>query len=296
MELRQLRYFLALAQHLHFARAAESLHITQPSLSQQIRALEEELGVTLFERSRRHVALTADGEALLPYARQLVALADDAQAEFAERGGLRRGRVRLGTTPTLGGHLLPGVINDFFAAYPGLELIITEDGSDRLARGLQEGRLDLALLVDDPSIHGHVFEALLKERIVAALPPGHRFCGRREVALAELQSEGFIICREGYHLRSLTFAACAAAGFTPRVAVSGTDVDTALRFVQSGLGVALVPQIAVHRFGGVAAVPLSDPPLERTIGLAYNPGRYLSRAAAALREFLRVALRPEAGH
>ena len=294
MELRQLRYFLALAQHLHFARAAESLHITQPSLSQQIRALEEELGVTLFERSRRHVALTADGEALVPYARQLVALADDALAEFAERGGLRRGRIRLGTTPTLGGHLLPGVINDFFAAYPGLELIITEDGSDRLARGLQEGRLDLALLVEDPALNGQVFEPLLKERIVVALPPGHRLAGREEVALQELRSEGFILCREGYHLRSLTLSACQAAGFTPRIAVSGTDVDTALRFVQSGLGVALVPQIAVQRASGVATAALTDPPLARTIGLAYNPGRYLSRAAAALREFLRSALRYEA--
>lgn len=295
MELRQLRYFLALAHHLHFARAAESLHISQPSLSQQIRALEEELGVTLFERSRRHVALTADGEALLPYARQLVALADDALAEFAERGGLRRGRVRLGTTPTLGGHLLPGLINDFFAAYPGLELIITEDGSDRLARGLQEGRLDLALLVEDPSINGQVFEALLKERIVVALPPGHRLCGRESISLKELRKEGFIICREGYHLRSLTLSACTQAGFAPRIAVSGTDVDTALRFVQSGLGVALVPEIAVRHFGGVETVALSDPPLERTIGLAYNPGRYLSRAAAALREFLRAKLRRENG-
>lgn len=295
MELRQLRYFLALAHHLHFARAAESLHITQPSLSQQIRALEEELGVTLFERSRRHVALTADGEALLPYARQLVALADDALAEFAERGGLRRGRIRLGTTPTLGGHLLPGVINDFFEAYPGLELLITEDGSDRLARGLQEGRLDLALLVEDPSLNGHVFEPLLNERIVVALPPDHPLAGQAAVCLEDLRDEGFIVCREGYHLRSLTLTACQTAGFAPRIAVSGTDVDTALRFVQSGLGVALVPEIAVRHFGGVETVALSDPPLERTIGLAYNPGRYLSRAAAALREFLRAKLRHENG-
>ncbi|MFS8571592.1 MAG: LysR family transcriptional regulator, partial [Clostridia bacterium] len=121
MELRQLRYFLAVAERLHFARAAESLHISQPTLSQQIRALEEELGVQLFQRNKRHVALTADGEALLAYARQLVALADDVREEFAERSGLRRGRVRLGATPTLGSHLLPRVIGGFFKMYPGLE-------------------------------------------------------------------------------------------------------------------------------------------------------------------------------
>ncbi len=174
IELRQLRYFLAVAETLHFARAAEKLHIAQPSLSQQIRALEEELGVQLFERSRRHVALTTDGEALLPYARRLVALADDAHEEFAERSGLRRGRVRLGTTPTLGGHLLPRAIRGFFQAYPGLEITITEDGSDRLARQLEQGQLDLALLVEDPNMHDIVFEPLLKEEIVVALPEGHR--------------------------------------------------------------------------------------------------------------------------
>ncbi len=103
-----------MANHLHFGRAARSLHIAQPSLSQQIKALEDKLGVTLFERSRRRVTLTTDGEALLPYARELVALADDAQKELAERGGLRIGRVRLGTTPTLGGHLLPAIVRRLF--------------------------------------------------------------------------------------------------------------------------------------------------------------------------------------
>ncbi|MBO8140792.1 MAG: LysR family transcriptional regulator [Firmicutes bacterium] len=287
MELRQLRYFLALAQHLHFARAAESLHIAQPSLSQQIRALEDELGVTLFERSKRHVALTADGEALLPYARQMVALAEDARAELAERGRLRRGRVRLGTTPTLGGHLLPRLISGFFELYPGLELTITEDGSDRLARGLEEGRLDLALLVEEP--HGSVIglEPLFEEPIVAVLPGGHPLAGQEAIRLEDLRHDGFILCREGYHLRSLTLDACRRAGFTPRVAVSGTDVDTALRFVQSGLGVALVPEMAAADWPGVCRAVLRDPPLFRTIALAWNSRRYLSRAAAALQEYLR---------
>ena len=290
IELRQLRYFLALADHLHFARAAESLHISQPSLSQQIRALEEELGVRLFERSKRHVALTTDGEALLPYAQKLAALAEDARQEFAERSGLRRGRIRLGATPTLGGHLLPRVIGGFFQRYPGLELSITEDGSDRLARELDQGRLDLALLVEYANMHGITFEPLLKEKIVVALPGAHPYCGREAVALRELREEGFILCREGFHLRTLTLDACKAAGFTPRIAVSGTDIDTALRFVRSGLGVTLVPAIALEGARGIGAVPLTDPPLERTVGIAWNPHRYLSRAATAMREYLRGAL------
>lgn len=290
IELRQLRYFLAVADRLHFARAAEALHIAQPSLSQQIRALEEELGVVLFERSKRHVALTPDGEALLPYARKLVALADDAEEEFAERSGLRRGHVRLGATPTLGAHLLPRVIGGFFQKYPGLELTIIEDGSDRLARELDQGVIDLALLVQDPDLHGSAFEPLLEEEIVLAVPEAHPLSGRTAVSLSELREESFILCREGYHLRALTFSACEAAGFNPRVAVSGTDIDTALRFVRAGVGVTLAPKIALEECRGVTGISLKDPPLERTVGIAWNPHRYLSKAASAMRDYLRKAL------
>ena len=293
MELRQLRYFLALAEHRHFGRAAEALHITQPSLSQQIRALEQDLGTTLFERSRRHVALTADGEALLPYARRILALADDARTELADRNGLLRGRIRLGTTPTLGGHLLPRLLRRFHASYPGLDLTITEDGSDRLARELEEGRLDLALLVEDASIPRDGFEFLLKERIVVALPAQHPLKHRPAVSLKDLRGERFILCREGYHLRHLTLEACAAAGFAPRVAVSGTDVDTALRFVHAGLGITLIPESAAGSVQGISTCLLENPPLYRRVGIAWNPGRYLSRAAAALRDFLREACRQE---
>lgn len=291
MELRQLRYFLALANHLHFGRAAKSLHIAQPSLSQQIKALEEKLGVTLFERSKRRVTLTTDGEALLPYARELVALADDAQAELAERGGLRIGRVRLGTTPTLGGHLLPTIIHHFFEAHPGVELTITEDGTDQLARALDEGRLDLALMVEDLHVGENTFETLLEERIVVAVHPDDPRGRQDTIRLADLHDDGFILCREGYHLRSLTLEACAAAGFTPRVTVSGTDVDTALRFVRAGLGITLVPEIAARSIEGVCVIGLLEPRLTRTVGIAWNPNRYFSRPASAFRRFLREALR-----
>lgn len=290
MELRQLRYFIALAQHLHFGHAARSLHISQPSLSQQIKALEDKLGVQLFERSRRRVVLTSDGETLLSYARQLVALADDAQKELTERGGTHIGRVRLGTTPTLGGHLLPAVVHSFFEKHPGVELTIVEDGSDELARSLADGRLDLALLIDDVNLGDNEFEPLLKERIVVAVPMGHWVAARGDIRLIDLRRERFILCREGYHLRSLTLDACAAAGFSPLVAVSGTDVDTALRFVQAGLGITLVPEIAVRSIDGVVALPIASPRLFRTVGIAWNPNRYLTRAAAAFRHHLRDAL------
>src|SRR5690606_35061135 len=279
------------AEHRHFGRAAEAVHIAQPSLSQQIRALEEDLGTTLFERSRRHVALTPDGEALLPYARRMVALADDARRELADRRRLLQGRIRLGATPTLGGYLLPRLLRQFHQQFPGLDLTITEDGSDRLAKELEEGHLDLALLVEDPRVPHPAFDFLLEERIVLALPADHPLSQRESVSLAELRDEGFILCREGYHLRTLTLRACEAAGFQPRVTVSGTDVDTALRFVQAGLGVTLIPEFVAGSAPGVVTPLLKEPALYRRVGIAWNPQRYLSKAALAFHRFLRKACR-----
>ncbi len=290
MELRQVQYFVALAEHQHFGRAAEALHIAQPSLSQQIRALEEDLGVILFERSRRHVALTHEGEAFLPYARQMLTLADDARADLADRSDLQRGRVRLGTTPTIGGHLLPRILQRFHLKYPGIELTITEAISDHLARELDEGRLDLALLVEPPSIKGNAFETLFTEEIVAALPESHRLSRRETIELAELRDESFILCQEGFHLRRVALEACRSVGFTPRVALSGTNVDTALRFVQAGLGVTLVPQLVTKSVPGVATPSLSTPTLRRSVGIVWNPQRYLSKSTGALRDFLRDEL------
>lgn len=290
MEFRQLQYFLTLAEHRHFGRAAEALHIAQPSLSQQIRALEDDLGVVLFERSRRHVALTHDGEAFLPYARKMLALADDARADLADRSDLRRGRIRLGTTPTLGGHLLPRILQRFYSKHPELGLTITEAVSEHLTRELDEGRLDLALLVESQSIEGKAFETLFTEEIVAALPASHPLADETSIALTDLRHESFVLCQEGFHLRRVTLEACRSAGFAPHVALSGTNVDTALRFVQAGLGVTLVPKLVTHSVPGVSTPSLSGPNLRRSVGIAWNPQRYLSKATGALRDFLREEL------
>lgn len=291
MELRQLRYFVALAEHRHFGRAAEAVHIAQPSLSQQIKALEQHLGTSLFERSRRHVALTPDGEALLPYARRILALVDDAKAELSDRRNLLRGQIRLGATPTLGGYLLPRLLRDFHREYPGLDLTITEDGSDRLARELNESRLDLALTVEDSGLMRRdiAFEFLLRERILVGLPLDHPLSTRSQVSLTELRDEGFILCREGYHLRDLTIDACQSVGFTPRVTVSGTDVDTALRFVQAGIGVTLLPEFVANAADGISILALTEPPLYRHVGVAWKSQRYLSKAALTLLGCLREA-------
>lgn len=288
MELRQLRYFVALAEKLHFARAAESLHITQPSLSQQMRVLEDDLGVQLFERSKRHVALTQEGEVLLPYARHMLSLAEDARRELADRSGLQKGHIRLGVTPTVGSRLLPDSLKRFHQLHPGIELTITEDGSIELARMLDRGELDLAVLVDEGVTNRFQLELLFEERIVIALPKGHAMANR-QISFEELKDESFVLCRDGYHLRDLTLEVCEAAGFSPKVSVSGTDVDTALRFVEAGLGITLVPDLAIQAQDDVETSEFTQP-LLRKVSLARSTKRYYSKAAEAMAKYLQRSL------
>ncbi|NEE51928.1 LysR family transcriptional regulator, partial [Streptomyces sp. SID8455] len=147
MHFQQLTYFVAVAETLHFTRAAEAVHVSQPSLSQQIRALETELGAELFSRARGNIALTDAGEALLPLARRILADAETARHEVQELVQLRSGRVRLGATPSLCTGLLPDVLRAFHDRHPGVRLLLEEGGSHDLVRQLARGALDLALVV-----------------------------------------------------------------------------------------------------------------------------------------------------
>lgn len=146
MQFQQLLYFVAVAETRHFTRAAERVHVAQPSLSQQIKALERELGAELFSRARGNITLTDAGETLLPLARRILADADTARLEVQELAQLRRGRVRLGATPSICTGLLPDVLRAFHDAHPGIELLIEESGSLDLVRELARGALDLALI------------------------------------------------------------------------------------------------------------------------------------------------------
>ncbi|MYR91002.1 LysR family transcriptional regulator, partial [Streptomyces sp. SID685] len=235
MQLQQLQYFVAVAETRHFTHAAELVHVAQPSLSQQIKALERELGADLFLRARGNITLTDAGEALLPLARRILADADTARQEVQELVQLRRGRVRLGATPSLCTGLLPDVLRAFHDRYPGIRLMIEEGGSHDLVRELARGALDLALIVlplPTPSPALTTREVLREDLVVVSSPeapaPGR---GGRIVHIADLERERLVMFRHGYDLRELTVAACRSAGFEPEFAVEGGEMDAVLGFV-----------------------------------------------------------------
>ncbi|WP_424210859.1 LysR family transcriptional regulator [Streptomyces sp. BI20] len=290
MQFQQLVYFVAVAETRHFTRAAERVHVAQPSLSQQIKALERELGAELFRRARGNIALTDAGEALLPLARRILADADTARLEVQELALLRRGRVRLGATPSLCTGLVPEVLRAFHAAHPGIRLIVQESGSRDLVRELARGELDLALITLPlpPAAPALTTVVLLTEDLVvissADRPaPG----GGRPLTVAGLREESLVMFRHGYDLREMTVTACRAAGFEPSFTVEGGEMDAVVGFVRAGLGVAVVPEMVAERAGsGVRTTPLAGAPLRRTVALAHRTDVAPPRAARELRRML----------
>ncbi|MFC6878332.1 MULTISPECIES: LysR family transcriptional regulator [Actinomadura] len=312
MQLQQLAYFVAVAEVRHFTQAAEILRVAQPSLSKQIRALETELGASLFSRARGNITMTPAGEALLPLAKRILADVDTARLEVQELAGLRRGRVRLGATPSLCAGLLGDVLRRFHDAYPGIRLLVEEGGSRDLVRDLVRGSLDLALVIlplhGDPPLDT---TPILREHLVVASPAGTpgRVPRRSHLRIEDLRNRPLVMFRSGYDLREATIGACRAAGFEPRFAVEGGEMDAVLRFVEAGLGIAVVPSMVLAGRPGLRGTPLvlaeqaavhdvhargGHPGLLRTIALAHRKDVDLTHAARAFQETL-LAFLVEAG-
>ncbi|GAA3199579.1 LysR family transcriptional regulator [Actinocorallia longicatena] len=305
MQLQQLAYFVAVAEIRHFTQAAESLGIAQPSLSKQIRTLESELGAALFSRARGNITLTPAGEALLPLAKRILADVDTARVEVQELAGLVRGRVRLGATPSLCAGLLADALRRFHDAYPGIRLIVEEGGSRDLVRDLTRGHLDLALVIlplaDDTPL---VTTPILRENLVVAMPADHR-PRRSPMTIEDLQGRDLVMFRSGYDLREATITACRTAGFEPRFAVEGGEMDAVLRFVEAGLGLAVVPSMVLAGRPGLRGIALTasdplpfpvrrdlppPPGLQRTIAIAHRKDVSLTHAAKAFHTTLETYL------
>lgn len=272
MNLEQLRGFVEVAEGGNFTRAAERLHLAQPSLSRQIAALEDELGAELFHRARAGSTLTPAGESLLPLARRMLADADSVRREFAELAGLRRGRVRLGATPTLCISLVAEVLSTFHAAYPGIELHISEQGSRRLLDQLAGGELDLALITTSDATSAGRFTVtplLVEELVVVSSAQAPPVAAGDAMELADVVALPQIVFSASYDLRVATDAAFLAAGLTPHAVVEGAEMDAVLRFVERGIGVAIVPAMVLIDRPGLRSVRLTRPTLTRTISIAH---------------------------
>lgn len=291
MELRQLQYTLQIAAERNFSRAAEKLHIAQPSLSQQLSKLEKELGVLLFQRNTSSVELTYAGEKFVEQAQGIIDAVELLRQEMSDISQLRTGRVMVGSMPITGAHLLPHVLPVFKSKYAEVEITLLEDSSMNLEKLTASGQTDLSLLSLPLEIPTLAYEVLGEERIDLAVPPGHLLAGREpqgiRTSLAELKDEPFIVLKEGQGFRKMTVELCREAGFEPRIVFESNNMETVQSLVAAGMGVTLVPHFiaraARSEFVPVY-LPLAEPVPSRTLVIAYRRGRYLSRAAEAFIE------------
>jgi DNA-binding transcriptional LysR family regulator len=293
MELHQLRYFVAVAEERSFTRAASRLFLAQPSLSVQIRKLEQDVGARLFERTGRRVMLTAAGDVLLEHAVRALAELDRGRERVEEVNGLRGGRVSVGVLPSIGARLLPDVLAGFREAYPGVTVRVVEhDVSREFEELVRSGELDLAMTRLPTTLRGLAAEVLVREPVVLLVPPDHPLHDRDGVDLAELADEDFVGMRPGYGLREFADRLCTDAGFRPRVVLETGQLSIVHGMVRAGMGVALLPRLAA---GDGAAVAVRDEAAVRELGVVWRDSALASPPVAAFRKVLLDSARDRSG-
>jgi DNA-binding transcriptional LysR family regulator len=292
MELRQIEYFVAVAEERHFTRAAARMHVAQSGLSASIRALERDLGAALFVRSTRRVELTEAGRALLAEARRTLHTVTAAREAVAAVQGLLRGNLAVGTIQCLGGIDLPRALGRFRTAHPGVRIALRQGSSPELIDEVRGGALDLAFVSSPPdgSAAGVRLTPLEQQPMVVACAPGHPLAAAGAVALAELDTETYVDFAPGWVTRDVTDHALRLAGLSRRVALTVNDVHTLLDLVAQGLGVALVPESFRHKQTGARFVPVAGTaPVWRT-AVATTADRDPSAATRAFLAAERLAL------
>ena len=288
MVLHQLRYFCAVAETGSFSRAAEQSHVAQPSLSQQILKLEDELGARLFDRLGRTVRLTDLGKTFLPRARAVLRELEAAKGDVREQKDSISGPLCVGVIPTVAPYFLPPRLRFFTRQFPQAQVTVVEEITPVLLERLRASRVDIALLA--LPVRGHEFETfpLLTERLFAALPHRHRLANRRSVSLKDLRKDSFLLLRDGHCFRDTAVAACDRAAVHPQIIFESGQFSSILSMVGTGMGVSIVPEMAIEKRGHCRFVRIADAEATRTIGAVVLRGRSLSRIHQAFLAHLRT--------
>ena len=295
MELHQLRYFVAVADEGNFSRAAAKVRVAQPSLSQQIRKLEAEIGQPLFDRLPRSVVLTEAGRCLLDYARQILASIGDARRCVDEFKGKIAGDVAVGAIPTIAPYVLPELVVTFQNHYPDVTLHIVEDATERIVRRIETGELDVALASTCQKSPTLRIEHLGNEPLLALVPEGHPLAKQTVITFDDLKSQRFLLLHEMHCLSQPLHHLLESRRLHPEVALAGSQLSTIANMVAAGIGVSIVPQMMVkhHATPGCVSLPFAPPVPERELNVLYNPLRFQSKAAAAFRQEASAALSPQ---
>jgi DNA-binding transcriptional LysR family regulator len=282
MEMRQLEYFIAVAEEANFTRAAQRVHISQSGVSAQIRQLEHDLGATLIDRSGRTATLTAAGSAALPHARAALASADAVRQAVEDVNGLIRGRLVVGMVTACTVTPLFNALAAFHRAHPGVEITLIEDSSDRLTERVRAGEADLALIgAAGAPPPGLAALPIISERLVAALPSGHPLAGRPRVNLADITAYPIVCMPAGTGIRTVLDQACAAQGIQPDIALQASAPGAVADLASRGLGIAILSASMTASYTQLKALVIDDIQTPAVLALIWT-----AADSPALRELL----------
>ncbi|SDW43786.1 DNA-binding transcriptional regulator, LysR family [Marinococcus luteus] len=286
MDYRQLVYFMEAARLESITRAAEHLYVTQPTISKMLRQLEEEWGVTLFDRSRKKLTLTDAGAVMLEQAKKIRHSYHGLEHELDALRGLKRGQLRIGLPPILSSSFFTQVIAPFHEKYPEITLHLEENGSKKIEEALLHGDLDVGAVVlptEESLFHTHPF---VDEPLQVVLPARHELAGQPSVSLAELSRERFLLFNQDFSLRQQIITACRDIGFMPNILSESSQWDFIEKMVASGLGITLLPESICRELGGEVVIrPLAGEALRWKLGLIWHREHYLSFIAKEWLDF-----------
>ncbi len=292
MNLRDLRYLVSLADLRHFGRAASACHVSQPTLSTQVRKLEDELGVTLVERAPRQVMFTAVGLEIVERARRVLADVEQLREAARRTTDPEAGSLRLGIFPTLGPYLLPHVVPNIRARFPRLELLLVEEKTELLLGMLRDGRLDAAVLALPLHEDWLECEHLFEEPFLLALPVDHPLADKHDLTLSQLSDQHLLLLEDGHCLRDQALEVCALAGAGEKEGFRATSLETLRQMVSAGVGITLLPVLAVKPpvppQDSLRLVNFRDPPPSRRVAMVWRRSsarsEFLGAMAAVLRD------------
>lgn|SRR5574340_66000 len=293
MEFRHLRYFLAVADALHFTKAAEGLHVSQPALSAQVKQLEQEVGVPLFDRLGRSVHLTRAGMIFREHARRALREMELAQATIAQEEGLQRGQLTVGVVQTVNAYLVPEIVTRFSTKYQLISLKLDELSGPDIEAGVENGVLDMGIGFVPVTSERIENQPLFEEDFVLIASPGHRLAKRRQLSLSALAEESLILLPDIFCTRRLLNASFERVGAQPKIIVEMNSIEGILATVRTSKLATVLPRLSlgVERNNGLRGIPLKNPTPRRGVGLLWKKGGYRSGAVRALAEQVKAVVK-----
>lgn len=285
MDIRQLQYFVEIAKHSSFTKAAEWLHVAQPAVSISIKNLEKEIDLVLFNRQERKISLTAEGEIFLQHAQNILEDVKSTEMEMQELRGLAKGEVRIGIPPMMSAYFFPQIICDFSNRYPDLNITVSGEGATKIQKMINQGELDMGVIAGTSFPETFEVRKLLQEEVIVCAPKNHPLASKGSISLHEFAKQQLIFYKEGYYLRELIFDLLKESGLTPNIRFETNLYSLVKSLILKGMGISVFLRMVITEDDDLMAISF-DPPLYLDLLIAWKKHAYLSRANRAFVDFL----------